>query len=154
MAIITSGRVIRAKGKETLLNERSRRAPQWDSLRYNHVRAQFSDGSDRHFLLTDKKFLKARDRANKMKLKSKISWVKEVWYDGLIEVGPNEVKDDISNLGLPSLAKRFNHLRLNIEGKELHLLFTDKEIRNALSLSEESNDKLPKVSWVSRSLVE
>ena len=46
-------------------------------------------------------------------------------------------------------AKKYNHLRVQFpSGEEKSLLFTDKEIQNALSRADKNMEDIPKVSWL------
>ncbi|HOS17495.1 MAG TPA: hypothetical protein PKX15_10840 [Bacteroidales bacterium] len=45
--------------------------------------------------------------------------------------------------------KEYNHIRVQFpNGKEKHLLFTDKEIQRAIDRANKNPEDLPKVSWV------
>jgi hypothetical protein len=46
-------------------------------------------------------------------------------------------------------AKKYNHVRIQFpNGEEKSLLFTDKEIENALYRASRNEEDLPKVSWL------
>ena len=45
--------------------------------------------------------------------------------------------------------KEYNHLRVQFpNGKEKHLLFTDKELQKALDRAAKNPEDLPKVCWI------
>ena len=49
----------------------------------------------------------------------------------------------------PSAADKYNHIRVQVEsGEELHMLFTDREIRRAVKRASRNPEDLPKVSWL------
>jgi hypothetical protein len=144
MAISVSGRVVKAKRAVELRRAANLKPQHRDALGLNHIRIQFQDGSERHWLFDDATLFRAEKRAVKsLGEKPKATWVREVWYDGLIKPGLHDVADVISRFGLPAAARRYNHVRLEIGNRERHFLFTDNEIENGLS-----NTKLPKVSWL------
>ena len=46
-------------------------------------------------------------------------------------------------------AKKYNHIRIQFpSGMEKHLLFTDKEIQNALNRADKNKEDLPDVNWL------
>ena len=149
MAICTSGRVVKARTKNDLKRVENNKATKGLVAKYNHFRVQFSDGADRHFLFTDKQIKKAIVLANKMQEFPKISWVKEFWYEGLLDVKRVDVNRDLEEHGLPSIAKKLNHIRVNLCDKDIHMLFVDSAIRSALNRARKVEEKLPKVSWLS-----
>lgn len=49
----------------------------------------------------------------------------------------------------PLAALKYSHLRVEMpDGKEIHLLFTENEIREAIKRAERNQEDLPKVSWL------
>jgi len=148
MAISTTGRAIKVKTKAYV---RSKNHLPEIINEYNHLRLQFSDGSERHMLFTNKEMTRAFKRASakiRSKDKPKTTWIHEVWYEGVVELEKDEVKDIITNKNLPNIAKSFNHVRLNIDGSDLHLLFTKSDIRTALLRSSQLDIRLPKTSYI------
>jgi len=148
MAISTTGRAIKVKTKAYVISKNH--LPEVIN-EYNHLRFQFSDGSERHMLFTNNEMTRAFRRANskiRSKEKPKTTWIHEVWYEGVVELDKNEVKDIIINKNLPNIAKVFNHVRLNINGSDMHLLFTKSDIRAALLRSSQLDIKLPKTSYI------
>lgn len=46
-------------------------------------------------------------------------------------------------------AAEYNHLRVQLpDGKEIHLLLTDHELKRAIDRAEKNPEDLPKVSWL------
>lgn len=151
MAISVTGRVVKIKSKSELKRVGSNKMNS-EALNYNHLRILFADGSDRHFLFTDNQMKKAINRGKEVYGNSedvKIIWVKEVWYEGVMDIGVKDIKEDIKNFDLPKEAKSFNHIRVSIDGKDQHLLFADSVIRSSLKRAKQKGGKLPKVSWLS-----
>lgn len=158
MAISTTGRVVRAKRKNELRRVEALQNSIASPLDYNHLRVQLSDGSDRHLLFTDAQIVRAAERAAASAANGnplpKLTWVRELWYEGFIEMKSADVRATIKAKGLPPLARRYNHIRVDAEGVEVHLLFTDSDVRSALDRVREAGDKLPKISWISDGLIE
>lgn len=49
----------------------------------------------------------------------------------------------------PSAALEYNHIRVQLEdGREIHLLFTDKEVARADERAKKNPEDLPKTSWL------
>jgi len=154
MAISTTGRAVKAKTKEYLRTKRTIPAGISD---YNHLRVQFSDGSERHLLFTDFQVVRGLNRSNINKDLGelpKITWIHEVWYEGVVENNANDIASVISKKNLPRVAKKINHIRLSVDGSEHHLWFTNNEIRNALQRAEQLKEKLPKTSYVGSDIME
>ena len=150
MAISISGRVVKARPKSELRRVENRKETKQLVSKYNHIRVQFSDGADRHFLFTDKQLRRAALLAkSKFKEPHKVSWVKEFWYDGVFDVKTSEVKQDIKENLLPSWAGRHNHIRVNLKDKDIHLLLSDSAVRSSLNRAQKELIHLPKVSWLS-----
>lgn len=150
MAISISGRVVKARPKSELRRVESRKETKQLVSKYNHIRVQFADGADRHFLLTDKQIKRAIMLAkSKFTEPHKTSWVREFWYDGVFDVKTSEVKQDIKKYGLPSLASRYNHIRVSLRDKDIHLLLADSAVRSSLNRAQKELSHLPKVSWLS-----
>src|SRR5690606_24203148 len=118
-----------------------------DLTKMNHLNISFLDGSERHFLFTDTQIDRAIKTADK---KSKslpdLSWVREVWYEGLMDTDKHDISSAISDNGLPKMAKNYNHIRVQVNGKNRHLLFTNTDVRKAF-LRAANRNKLPKHSW-------
>lgn len=145
MPINVTGRVVKAKRSDNL-----RRIPikkgKIDALKYNHIRVQFADGSSRHLLFTDNQLKRARERAaDKFKELPQITWFHEIWFEDLVAFDKEEMMDIIEVKDLPKIATKFNHVRINCEGEDMHFLLTDSEVRSALN---RVDNKLPKISWL------
>lgn len=150
MAISTTGRIVKVKKKGELVSVENRKRNYTSAMKYNHIRIQFSDESERHLLFTDSQINRARDRANKNEeVLPKTTWIREIWYEGLIDVSAADIDRIISQRDLPDSAKTYNHIRVNLDGEEVHMLFTDNEIRIGLERAENNCEHLPKVSWFS-----
>ena len=49
----------------------------------------------------------------------------------------------------PNAAEEYNHIRVQLEsGEEVHMLFTDNEVRRAISRAGKNPEDLPKASWL------
>ena len=49
----------------------------------------------------------------------------------------------------PSAADVYNHIRVQLDdGTEVHMLFTDNEMRRAIDRAKKNPEDLPKVSWL------
>ena len=149
MAISATGRIVKVKSKTELKRVGGRRMRQ-EALEYNHLRVYFSDGSDRHFLFTDKQIeIAIKSGHAKIKKNLKVTWVKEVWYEGVMELSAEDIANAIEKFGLPKQAKSYNHVRIDVNGKEVHLVFSHSTIRNAIRRAKKKGGRLPKVSWLS-----
>lgn len=53
----------------------------------------------------------------------------------------------VNNLAHPAAAAKYNHIRVQLEdGKEVHLLFTDSEVKKALDRAKKNPEDCPSVS--------
>lgn len=53
----------------------------------------------------------------------------------------------VNNLAHPAAAAKYNHVRVQLEdGKEVHLLFTDSEVKKALDRAKKNPEDCPSVS--------
>ena len=148
MSINVTGRVVKVKRSDNL-RRISVKKGKIDALKYNHIRVQFADGSDRHLLFTDKQLQRARRRAKeKLQEETNITWIHEIWFEDFLTFDHKEVLEIIKDKELPKIAKLFNHVRINCEGEDMHFLLTDSEIRVAL---ERVDNVLPKISWLTTS---
>lgn len=152
MPISTSGRAIKARRKGTFVRTNAKTPFRWSAMKYNHIRVQFSDGSERHMLFTDPQVERAMLRASKKRDLPKITWIRELWYQGIIETNSSDVDAIISDKELPQSARKYNHVRVNCDGEEVRLLFTDNEIRIGLDRADDNKENLPKISWLSDEL--
>ena len=149
MSISITGRIIKAKSKDDVTGKTGKKPRHWFSLDHSHIRVQFSDGSSKHFLFTNSQIARAIKNAKKHKdILPKTSWVKEFWYSNVIEQTSKDIEDVISRKQLPLLAKRYNHIRIELSDKERHLLFSHKDMQKALERAENNTEVLPKLSWV------
>jgi hypothetical protein len=149
MAISVSGRIVKCRPKRELKRIDSKKEMRGIVEAYNHFRIQFSDGSDRHFLFTDKQIEKGIEDAAKTTEAWKISWVKELWYEGLMNTASIDFQQDIEENELPAIARRVNHIRVNLGQGDIHLILSDGAVRSALSRARKIESVLPKVSWLS-----
>jgi len=149
MSISITGRIIKAKSKDDVTGKTGKKPRHWFSLDYSHIRVQFSDGSAKHFLFTNNQIKRALKNAKKhLDNLPNTSWVREFWYSNVIEVTPKDIDEIIEKKQLPSFAKKYNHIRVEISGEEYHLLFSHKDMQKALERAETNTEDLPKLSWV------
>lgn len=149
MAISVTGRVVKVKQKSEVQSTRKNSASQ-NALKYNHLMVHFTDGSDRHFLFTDKQINRGFELAQeKLKELYQITWIKEVWYEDLMELDKSDIEDAMIYNALPKLAKNYNHIRIDYNDLNFHLLFADRTIRDALERAKNMSQRLPKISWIS-----
>lgn len=145
MTINVTGRVVKAKRSDNLRRIPVKRG-KIDALKYNHIRVQFADGSARHLLFTDGQLKRARCRAKEtFEEYPKVTWFHEVWFEDLLTFDKEEMLEIIEIKDLPDIAKKFNYVRINCEGEDMHFLLTDSEVRSALN---RVDNKLPKISWI------
>lgn len=149
MSIATTNRKIKTLRTGELFAVKNKDRHWLANFKYNHIRVQFSNNDEKHLLFTDNQIARAKDRANKNPEDlPRISWLREIWYEGFIDTGIADIQDAINRNKLPAAASRYNHIRVEQEGKDIHLLFTDYDIRIALERTEKNPEDLPKVSWI------
>lgn len=149
MAISVTGKVIKAKRlgdiKEVINKNKHHKA----ASKYNHIRVQFPGGEEKSLLLTDSQLKRAVERANKNEedLPSK-TWIHDIVDD--IDIGSRiaDLQKVVNQKKLPAAAVEYNHIRVDLENKNIHLLFTDNEIKDALARAGKNPEDLPKVSWI------
>ena len=149
MAISVSGRIVKCRPKSDLKRLDTKKKMAAIVEMYNHLRIQFSDSSERHFLFTDKQINKAIEEAKSLTEDFKTSWVKELWYEDTMDTGLGDIKKDIELNQLPLIAKKVNHIRVNLGDRDIHLLLSDSAVRSALTRASRIGENLPKVSWLS-----
>lgn len=152
MPVSVTGRVVKAKKTSEL-----RKSPRSNQkmIKLNHLRVQFADSGDRHFFFTDAQIKRAYKRSKDNAYDGKLSWVKEIWFEGVLEQSDKEISKIMKKNNLPpSVAKKYNHIRVICQdfNNEISLFFTDNEIRKAYNLGVEflESSKLPKISWLTQ----
>ena len=140
--------MIKAKQK-SLLKTKKRIKVLSKSLEYNHLNIQFADDSEIHLLLTDKQILKAIDKAKDIELDDTITWIQELWLDGIVSICGADKTQDIIRYGLPKSAKKFSHIRVNLDGKIIHLALENSPLKSALHRASCFEGFLSKSSWLS-----
>jgi len=121
------------------------------AARYNHLRVQFPDDEERHLLFTDWQIKRGLERAEKnVEDLPKVSWIRDMIDEVKIFDSPRlaDLQEVINKNKLPTAAKKYNHIRVVIDGEENHLLFTDRDIIVALERANKNPEDLPKVSWL------
>ena len=115
------------------------------ALKYNHIRVQFPNGSERSLLFTNNQIKNAAYRAeqNSEDL-PKRNWVTEAIAD-LTELADLQIVKNIDKY--PSALKKYNHIIVYIKGKKRNLLFTDNDVKIALDRAGKNPEDLPSVSW-------
>ncbi len=101
------------------------------ALKYNHIRIQFPDASEKSLLFTDDQIKKAiyRVKKNQEDLPGK-SWISEFIADiiSLTDLSDLEIVKNIDKY--PSAAKEYNHIIVYINKKKQDLLFTNNDVKN------------------------
>lgn len=151
MAISITGRVIKVKQKSLLKTHKRMQSKKF--LEYNHLRIQFADDSEIHLLLTDKQVFKAIIKAKENGLNGAVTWIYELWLDGIVSICKEDKMQDIRRYGLPRLARKFSHVRVNLSGKIIHLALENKSLKNAIKRAESFKEDLPKFSWLSDNFI-
>ena len=149
MSISVTGKKIKAKrlgDVSVVLNKNKHHAA---ASKYNHIRVQFPDGKEKHLLFTDSQLTRAFDRAKKNPedLPSK-TWIHDVVDD--IDIGDRiaDLQEVINQKKLPAAAKTYNHIRVDFKDLDIHLLFTDNDIKDALKRAGKNPEDLPKINWI------
>jgi hypothetical protein len=119
------------------------------ALVYNHLSIQFADDSEIHLLLTDKQISKAIQKAKNINLDAPITWIHELWLRGIVSICSEDKTQDICRYGLPKLARKFSHVRLNLEGNTIHLALENSPLKSAIKRADAFKGYLPKSSWLS-----
>ena len=117
------------------------------ALKYNHIRVQFPDESEKSLLFTNNQIKIATYRAdrNRPDLPGK-GWISEFVAD-IISLTDLADLQTVNIDGYPSALKKYNHIVVYIKRQRLDLLFTDKDIKVALDRAGKNPEDLPKVSW-------
>ena len=121
------------------------------AARYNHVRVQFPSGEEKHLLFTDWQIKRGLERARKNPEDlPKVTWIRDMIDEVKIFDTQRlaDLQEVINSNNLPVAAKKYNHIRVVMDGEEHHLLFTDNDIIVALERADKNPEDLPKVSWL------
>ena len=123
---------------------------------YNHIRVQFPCGHEEHLLFTDWQIKLGLKRAKKNPEDlPKVSWIRDIIVDEISlfdESRMTDLQEVINKKKVPQAASKYNHIRVLIDDKECHLLFTDKDVIVALDRAEKNPEDLPKTSWLKDAL--
>lgn len=149
MAISVTGKAVKAKRLgdiEEVLNKNKHHKA---ASRYNHIRVQFPDGEEKSLLLTDSQVKRAVERAEKNEedLPSK-TWIHDIVDCVDMENRIADLQKVANQKKLPAAAVEYNHIRVNFDDCDIHLLLTDNEVKDALVRAEKNPEDLPKVSWI------
>lgn len=119
------------------------------ALKYNHIRVQFPDGKEKSLLFTDYQLTRAfqRSKKNKEDLPTK-TWIHDLVDD--IDIGDRiaDMQKVINKNKLPAAASMYNHIRVDFKDLDIHLLFTDNDIKSALKRASKNPEDLPSINWL------
>ena len=150
MVISVTGKQVTAKRLADMVVVDNTERKTSSAYQYNYLRVQFPDGSEKQLLLTDSAVKKAVDRANKNPEDCpKATWLRDVLDVKLLSGERLGDLEEVMNQNkLPAAAKKYNHIRVKFDGKEVHMLFTDSDIKVALERAEKNPEDLPKTGWL------
>jgi len=119
------------------------------NYKYNHIRVQFPVGDEKHLLFTDAVIKRAKYRASRNPEDlPETSWL---WETLQTEVIDEERLADLQRVKnqkkFSAAANVYNHIRVEHNGTNVSLLFTDNEIAKALDRADKNTEDLLEVSW-------
>ena len=149
MAINITGEKIVVKRIGDLTEVDNTKKHKLAAYKYNHIRVQFPGGEEKSLLFTDFQLTRAFQRAQKNEedLPEK-TWIHDMVDD--IDIGDRiaDLQKVINQKKLPAAAATYNHIRVDFKDLDVHLLFTDNDIKDALKRAEKNPEDLPKVNWI------
>jgi len=118
--------------------------------KYNHIRVQMTNGEEQHLLFTDSQLKNAIYRAGRNPEDlPKVSWLMDIMETEVIDSNRmGDMQEVINKNKLPAAAKTYNHLRVDLDGQEIHLLLTNNDVKVALKRAAKNPEDLPKISWL------
>jgi len=144
-----SGKKIKAKRIGDVTEVLNKNKHHLAAAEYNHIRIQFPDGCEQHLLFTDHQLTRAFYRAQKNEedLPTK-TWIHELTDD--IDIGDRiaDMQTVINKNKLPAAANKYNHIRVDFKDLDIHLLFTDNDIKSAIKRAERNPEDLPQINWI------
>ena len=111
-AIGITGKKVKAMRIGDLEEVKNKNAHHWAAKELNHLRVEFSNGTDKHLLLTDYQVERAIDRAmkNPEDLPNK-SWLWDVMEFEIIDPQRKaDVQEVVNKNKLPAAATKYNHI--------------------------------------------
>ena len=120
------------------------------AVEYNHLRVQFPKGAERHLLFTDFIIKRAIERAKKNPEDlPRVSWLRDIIESKIVDSQRlGDIQFVKNELAVPTAAANYNFIRVEYQGDEIPLLFTDNEILVALKRANDNPEDLPRVSWL------
>jgi len=150
MAINITGEKIIAKRIGDLTTVENTKKHRLAAFKYSHIRVQFPDKTEKHLLFTDAVIKRAKYRASRNPEDlPEISWLWEVLQTEIIDEERIADLQKVDNQNkFPAAANTYNHIRVEYDGNNISLLFTDKEIEMALNRATKNPEDLLEVSWL------
>jgi len=150
MVISVTGKQVTAKRLADMVTVDNKGRVTNAAYKYSYLRVQFSDDEERQLLFTDAAIKSAIYRANKNPEDCpQATWLRNVLDLEVIDGERlGDVEEVINQKKLPAAARKYNHIRANVAGEEIHLLFTDNDIKVALKRAEKNPEDLPKTGWL------
>ena len=150
MVISVTGKQVTAKRLADMVVVDNTERKTSSAYQYNYLRVQFPDGEEKQLLLTDATVKKAVDRANKNPEDCpKATWLRDVLDVELLSGERlGDLEEVINQNKLPAAAKKYNHIRVKFDGKEVHMLLTDSDVKVALERAGKNPEDLPKTGWL------
>jgi len=149
MAINITGEKIVVKRIGDLTEVDNTKKHKLAAYKYNHIRVQFPSGDERHLLFTDATVKRAKYRASRNPEDlPETSWLWETLQTEIIDEERIADLQRIKNQKkFSAAAKTYNHIRVELNGENVSLLFTDDEIAKALNRADKNPEDLLEVSW-------
>ena len=149
MSMCISKRRIRAKRLGDVTEVLNKKPHHKAAAEYNHIRVQLDNGIEKHLLFTDHQLTRAFYRAQK----NPEDLPKTMWIHDLIDaidIGDRiaDMQKVINKNRLPAAARKYNHIRVDFKDLDIHLLFTDYDIRVAEKRANKNPEDLPKINWL------
>jgi len=149
--LIVGKREIKAKRQGELTSVKNKNRYPSAAEKYNYLRVQSEWGKEYKFLFTDFVIKRAKTRADKNPEDlPNVSWFREKVLNelgrGIGSIADLQIVVNKQRMSLS--ARRYNHVRVNFNGKKINLLFTDNEIKIARVRAKKNPEDLPEVSWL------
>lgn len=136
---------VKVQGKVQVVGNKDKHHRALD--KYNYLRVKFQDEVV-HFLMTDFELNRAKDRANKNPEDlPEVSWLRSFIFSAGA-TSSAEIIEVINTRKLPAAAHKYSHVYVNLvdTDENVHLLFTDAEIKSFVDRASKNPEDLPKKS--------
>ena len=150
MAISVTGKKVTVKRLADMVTVDNQGRVTNAAYKYNYLRVQFKDGEEKQMLFTDNTIANAVKRASKNPEDCpQTTWLRDVLDTELLDGERlGDLQEVMNQKKLPAAAMKYNHVRANFDGEDIHMLFTDNEIKVALKRAEKNPEDLPKTGWL------